>query len=299
MMFASSAWKTGVLAVLSGLVVSAARGQEPGAAKTSWESDFRFAYVGGSEFKDRADIGSVDAINWGTRDVLSVQARDGLLVRFGFELERATFGIPNATKLPKSLQAASLVIGADLQLGEAWIVRVEVQPGFYSNRTSLRTQDLNMPVTIGASYFVSADLQLVAGVSVDLNRKYPVLPGAGFRWKFAADWVLDAILPTPRLEYNFSKSLLLYGGGDLQGGTYRVDGNFGNSHGDVKLNDAVVDYTQIRVGGGASWKVNPDVTFELEAGAVPVHEFDFHRADERARSTGVPPYAGVALKASF
>ncbi len=298
-MSASSAWKLGVFLTLSGLVFSAAHGADAGSNRTSWESDFRFAFVGGSEFKDKSTIGSVDAINWGTRNVLSVQARDGFLIRFGFELERSTFGLPKAAKLPKSLQAASLVVGTDLQLGEAWIVRLEAQPGFYSNRTSIRARDFNVPVTIGASYFISADLQLVAGVSVDLNRKYPVLPGAGFRWKFAADWVLDAILPTPRLEYSFNKSLLLYAGGDLQGGTYRVDRNFGNSHGNTRLNDAVVEYTQIRVGGGASWKVCPDVTFELEAGAVPVHEFDFHRADERVRSTGIPPYAGIALKASF
>ena len=295
----SFAWKTGVIAMLAGCAVSTVRGEETGGSKTSWETDFRFSYVGDSEFKGRATKGSVDAINWGTRDVLSVQAREGFLVRFGFELQRSTFGLPKSAILPANLQAASLVIGTDLQLGEAWIVRFEIQPGFYTNRTTVRGRDFNLPVIIGASYFVSADLQLVAGVSVDLNRKYPMLPGAGFRWKFAGDWVLDAILPTPRLEYSFVKSLLLYAGGDFQGGTYRVDAHFGDSHGNARLNDAVLDYSQIRAGGGAAWKVSPGVTIELEAGVVPVHEFDFHRADVRAPSTGVPPYAGIVLKGSF
>ena len=70
-----------------------------------------------------------------------------------------------------------------------------------------------MPVVVGASYFVSSDLQLVAGLSIDPERKYPVLPGVGFRYKCATDWVLDFILPAPRVEYTFSKSILLYAGG--------------------------------------------------------------------------------------
>jgi len=41
------------------------------------------------------------------------------------------------------------------------------------------------------------------------------------------------------------------------------------------------------------------VTLEVEAGIVPVQEFDFHRADVRASSTEIPPYGGIVLKAAF
>jgi hypothetical protein len=41
------------------------------------------------------------------------------------------------------------------------------------------------------------------------------------------------------------------------------------------------------------------LTLELEAGFVPIQEFDFHRADVKARSTDVPPYGGVVLKFAF
>jgi hypothetical protein len=37
----------------------------------------------------------------------------------------------------------------------------------------------------------------------------------------------------------------------------------------------------------------------MEAGFVPIQEFDFHRADVKARSTDVPPYGGVVLKFAF
>jgi hypothetical protein len=167
------------------------------------------------------------------------------------------FDAPVAARVPAVLQMASLVVGADAQIGEAWIFRIEIQPGFYSGETSLRGDDFNAPITLGASYFVSADLQFVAGVSIDVNRKYPVLPRRGLRWKVAPDWVLNGILPNPRLEYTVNESVLLYAGADIQVGTYRVNSDFGSAHRDAKLNDAVVDFTQIRAGIGASWKVSP------------------------------------------
>jgi len=201
--------------------------------------------------------------------------------------------------LPSKLQSASIVIGADLQLGEAWIARVEVQPGYYGGGTDLRAGNFAAPIVLGASYFASADLQFVAGLSIDVNRKYPVLPGIGFRYKYNADWVFDMILPQPRIEYSLSKNTTLYAGGDLQGATYRVDPDFGTRQNNPKLNNAWVDYSQIRVGVGASIKIRPEVTLEMEAGIVPVQEFDFHRAEIRASSTEIPPYGGIVLKAAF
>lgn len=267
--------------------------------KTSVESDFRFSMVGSSQFKERSTEGKVDGYEIGTRDVVSMEMRQGFLIRFGLDIGRYNFGVPHGAALPDKLQSAALVIGADLQLGEAWIMRVEAEPGYYGGSTRLRGGNFDVPITVGASYFVSADLQLVAGISIDPERKYPVLPGAGFRWKFAGDWTLDAILPTPRIEYTLGKTILLYAGGDLQGGTYRVDPDFGDKHDNPKLNNAVVDYSQIRVGGGASWKIRPELTLEMEAGVVTVQDFDFHRADVKARSTDIPPYGGIVLKASF
>jgi hypothetical protein len=272
---------------------------ETAASKLSLESDFRFSMIGDSQFDERGKIGNVDGYELGTRDVLSLKVREGLLLRLGMEYDRRNFSLPSGATLPAKLQAASLVLGADLQLGDAWIVRLEIQPGYYGAGTELRGGNFDYPIILGASYFVSADLQFVAGLSVDVERKYPVLPGLGFRYKLSTDWVLDAILPTPRIEYSFNKSLVLYAGGDLQGTTYRTSADFGTTHGNTSLNNAVVDYSQVRIGAGASWKVRPEVTLEFEAGVVPVQEFDFHRADIKARSTETPPYGALVLKAAF
>lgn len=297
----SAACTTGAIALVAIFATMTAPAQEKDTtdSKTSVESEFRFSFVGDSEFKTRSNFETGNAYDFATRDVVSFKIREGVLFRFGLEWERFNFSLPDPVPLPSKLQSTTIVLGADVQLGEAWIARLEIQPGFYSGGTGLRGRNFSVPITIGASYFWSSDLQLVAGLSIDPERKYPVLPGVGFRYKCSADWVLDIILPTPRIEYSFSKSILFYAGGEFRGDTYRVDADFGDAHGDPKLNNAVVDYTQIRVGGGASWKIGSDWTMELEAGVVPVQELDFHRADFKARSTQIPPYGGIVLKADF
>jgi hypothetical protein len=115
----------------------------------------------------------------------------------------------------------------------------------------------------------------------------------------AREWVLNAILPTPRIEYLFNDDLTLYAGADFRGETYRVDSAFGRSHKLRKLDNAFVDYMQIRVGGGASWKVNSSFTVELEAGCVPVNDFDYHEADIAVRAQSVPFYGRAGVKIQF
>lgn len=291
------------LALALGLLVLAAtaplmRSEEVGVSKNSWESEWKFGAVARTKFRGASETSDAEAINVGTRDVLSHQVKEGFLIRFGFAAERYSFSRTNL--VPAKLQTTSLILGGDFQLGDAWIFRLELEPGLFSAGTArLNAHDFNCPVTIGGSYFVSTDLQLVAGVSIDANRRYPVLPAVGLRWKLSESWLLDAILPTPRLAYSYNKSTQFYVGADFADSSYRNDGQSGDARLDGRLDDAVLEFTEIRVGVGASWKLYPGVTLEVEAGAVPFQEFDYHRAGVRVRSTRVPPYAAFSLKADF
>ena len=89
---------------------------------------------------------------------------------------------------------------------------------------NLSWDNFNFPFLIGGTYIYSPNLQLVLGVSVDIERKYSVIPAAGLRWKIASQWLLDAVLPTPRLEYEMSKDVSLYVGANLKQTSYRVAG---------------------------------------------------------------------------
>ena len=233
------------------------------------------------------------------RDVVSARLGQGPILRLGFDWERFSFALPNRAPLPNTLQSLNAVVGLDLQLFDSWLVRLEAQPGFYSGSADFAARDFNVPFVIGGSYIASADLQWIVGVSVDVNRALPVLPAVGVRWKFADRWLLNAVLPRPRLEYEFSKDLTLFGGADLRGSTYRVSRDFGDSHGDPRLNRALVDLTEIRAGVGASWKVSSWFQADVETGVVAYRDFDFHRASTNYESKGAAAYGQLVIGAKF
>ena len=281
------------------LGIGVAHAEETRVSKASWETEFSSSVIAGSKFRGAANTGNISLWDIGGSAVVSLQAREGVLVRLGAGYHRFNFQGAGTFAVPRQLQSFNLILGADFQLGEAWLARLEIQPGFYAASASLRGRDLNVPLTLGVSYFVSADLQLVAGLSMDLERKYPVIPAIGLRWKMSEKWVLDAILPTPRIEYSLTKDLTLYAGAKFDGGSYRTDGRFGTDHGNARLNNAVVDYTQVRVGGGASWKIGSSFTLEVEGGVVPISQLDYHRAHADFRSSGTPGYGAISLKAAY
>ena len=269
-------------------------------AEVSNQFDAEFSLTSGS----RTDLGhdrhgSVSGQSGLIRDVVSTRLGDGLLLRLGFDWQRFSFALPDRAPLPNTLQSLSVVVGFDMQLFESWLVRIEAEPGFSSGSGDFSARDFNVPFVLGGSYIASADLQWIVGVSVDVNRAIPVFPAVGVRWKFADQWVLNAVLPRPRLEYAWSQELTLFGGADLRGSTFRVSRDFGDTHGDTRLNRAVVDLTEIRAGVGASWKVSSWLQADLETGVVAYRDFDFHRAGENYQSKGAAAYGQLVIGAKF
>jgi hypothetical protein len=230
--------------------------------------------------------------------VFTPRIKPGVL-RLGLEWERFSFGIPDGAPLPDKLQAVNLVIGLDTQLSDSILIRVEAQPGVYNTGFDDMSDDFNAPFVAGGSYIFSPNLQLVLGVSVDIERKYPVLPAAGIRWKMAPQWVLNAVLPTPRLEFEMNSSLTLYAGANLKQANYRVDDHFGDNTGNAGLNHAVITYTEVRTGAGIDWKISPVVTLTGEVGYQPYREFDFYRAHIRYHQDGGAPYGMISLHGAF
>jgi hypothetical protein len=231
------------------------------------------------------------------RFVLTPRIKLGVL-RLGAEWERFSFGFPDGAPLPDTLQAVSLVLGLDTQLSDSILLRFQAQPGFYGT-DHFESQDVNIPFVVGGTYIYSPNLQLVLGIGVDIERKYPVLPGGGVRWKIARQWVLDAVLPTPRLEFQLNKDLTLYAGGTIKETNFRVDDHFGSTRGIPRLNQAVLTYGEIRTGAGAAWRVSSVMTLSAEAGYQPYRDFDFYRADVRYHQDGGAPYGTISVHGEF
>ena len=319
----------------------------PSQVKTTYEFDADTAYVGNARsnfgFGNKGDISEEST---GGRLVVAPQVDDGPIYRFGLAFQRYSFGLSKAAPLPDILQSENLVVGMDFQLFNSWLVRAEADPGFYNDGRATGFRDFNVPFSIGGSYIAGDALQWVIGLEVDVNRQIPVIPAVGVRWSINDAWVLDLILPTPRLEYQWSKNLTLYIGAGVDDGTYRMDRGFAAGMGSTKpttvaeagplrervvgyreavpqppvpilqayrekvyttspgtsgpnLGGAVVEYDEVRIGAGLSWKASKVLTFEIEGGYLPYREFDFHRADFHLSNDGGAPYGRASLNAQF
>ncbi len=263
------------------------------------EINLEASYVGGSKTRlAGARWGDVSEQASSIQYVVSPQLNESTLLRVGGAWERFSFGLPDAVPLPNTIQSANLVTGADFELSDEWLLRVEAHPGVYSDFQDISLDDFNIPTIAGVSYLVNKDLQWFFGVSIDPRRDIPVLPGAGVRWKFADQWTLMFLLPKPRLNFELNEKVTLFAGADIKGGTYKVSKHFGDNHGRAVLNNASVDFTEFRIGPGIVWKALPGIEVNLEGGYMIYRSFDYSDADLNFRNDPAP-YGQVSVVAKF
>ena len=255
-------------------------------------------YIGGGDVKRGSDkINDIDEVNTLVRFLIMPRTAVGIL-RLGAEWDRYDFDVSNSVFLPDVVQAVALVIGLDTKFSDSLLFRIEATPGFYGT-DDLDGEGFNVPFIAGGTYLYSSTLQFVFGVGVNYESEFPVLPGGGVRWKFAPQWVLNAVLPTPRLEYEWTRNLVVYAGADLRSKTVRTDENFGSDRGNSRFNNAILTYTEVRAGVGLLWKIGESCRLSIEGGYLPYRNFDYHRVDIGYKSDGGAPYGSLSFRSSF
>ncbi|MHC1764086.1 MAG: DUF6268 family outer membrane beta-barrel protein [Verrucomicrobiia bacterium] len=266
---------------------------------TSWEVEAQSWYAGATRTQgDGSDAGSFDELSTDLKCVLSLQMSESLMLRFGAEWERFSFGVSDQVVVPPALHKVNAWLGLDYQLTDHWLLRADLHPGVYTDFQDVGWSDVDAPLLIGAGYLVNADLQWFFGVRLDLRSPYPALPAAGVRWRFADAWTLNLLLPDPRLEYDLNDRLKVYLGFGVATGTFRLGDHFGDGRGRTDLDHALLDYWEARVGPGFSWKSRPGITFEAEAGCLAYRAFDFVDEDLTVRSDPAP-YARLTCQIRF
>jgi hypothetical protein len=267
----------------------------------SYDLEAESSYIGtGSATHGAAHYGNFTEINSAASIVVSDQIQNAVILRLGVEWERFAFDTDHSvTPIPDEVEALNAVIGADIQLTSALLVRVEAHPGLYGSFRHISSRDFNVPVVIGGSYFQTSDLIFIAGLSIDPNSDLRVVPAVGVHWKVSDRWVIDGVAPRPQLQYSLSDKITLFAGADLRTDTFRVDNQFGSSVHLRKLNNAILDYWEIRGGAGLTWTIWQGVKLAVEGGCVPYRRFDFSRANFKVLSSDWAPYVRVGLSASF
>lgn len=259
------------------------------------------SYGGDSEVaRGLRQVDGLEELYTNLRFVYTPRVKYGI-IRLGAQFERYSFGFDGSgQQLPNTLQALNAVVGFDTKFGDSILVRLEAQPGLYGTSfDEISGDQFNVPFILGGTYIVNPELQFIFGVGVNFQQNYPVLPGGGVRWKFAPQWVLNAVLPTPRLEYAATHNVTLFAGGDIKANSFRVDDRFGIRNGDRSLNNAWLSYEELRAGAGVEWKLSSALTLKLEGGYVPYRNFDYFRTEVRYHNEHGGPYGAVVLQGNF
>jgi hypothetical protein len=274
----------------------------PSNSPLSYELEAESSFFGRSSAnKGSTDVGDTTEISTAAKFVLSLQVRDTALLRLGAGWLGYFFNPEHRAPIPESLQAEYLEVGADIQVSPAILARVAALPGLYSNGRDITGRNFNAPFEIAASYFVSTDLVILAGVYVDANADPAFFPVLGVHWKLSDKWLIEGMPPRPQLQYLLSDKVTLFAGADVREETFVVDNRFGTSRGVPQFNSAIVEYNEIRAGAGLTWKVFKNASLDIEGGCTPYRRFDYvHVADGiKVKDEHLTPYLHIGLSAAF
>jgi len=263
------------------------------------ETNVEYDYVGrASQNLGLGENRNIDENYFDVRHLFMRHTLLAFLVQGGFEYQHMGFGVPNTAFVPDRLDILTGIVAIDFRWSEKDLLHVEGRPGLYTDFRGSGSDAFNSPLDIGYTRVVSQNFQWVAGFSLNTWRASRFLGAAGFRWQINDRWKVKAYLPTPDIEYTARPDLTLTFGGDVRGDTYRVGPHFGDSRGAPALNNALVDYQEIRVGPGLSWNIKPTIELNVMAGYMVGRQYDFHNDGPKFNGSGAP-FINIGVHALF
>jgi hypothetical protein len=255
------------------------------------ESDFERGHdAKGDAFSTDFEVGYriPMSFGWPNRDDGAWYLRLGArYLRFDFDNEG---GLP----LPNTLQGVAGVVALEYLVKGRRVILFEALPGVYFEH-DIRSDAFDVPIKAALPLEINDSFAFIVGVSYVGMRSYPLLPIVGFNWRINDQWTVRAIPPDPRIIYTPRDDLNFWVGGELTGGAFRTDSRYEK---DAKLNNAVITYSDWRVGAGVTCRCD-SLTFELSGGYSFQRKFDYHRAEEGFETDEGAPYVAMEITAAF
>jgi hypothetical protein len=266
----------------------------------AYETNVQYDYVGGGS--QNLGNGQNEDIDESYVDIRHEVMRHTLLaflVQGGVEYQHMGFGAPHDSLVPNRLDSLVGDIAIDFRWSTKDLIHFEGDPGLYTDFEGADLRSFNTPFNIGYTRVVSNNFQWVAGFSLNTWRSSRFLGAGGFRWQINDRWKIKAYLPTPDIEYYARPDLTLTLGADVRGDSYRVGPHFGDAINHPSLDNALVDYQEVRVGPGFSWNVRPLIEINFMAGYMVGRQYNFHNNDGPTLNGSGAPFVSIAVHALF
>lgn len=271
----------------------------PGALRAPNTLDAELSHSFGSELRG---LGS------GFGDVAVSQAKLDYSHRFmlgpktGYSLglgsEAFAFDLPGGVALPNHVQSIYAKLGYSMRFENGWFLAAEINPGVYSDFQDVDGDDFTVPFGVFGGYRFSEQLDLIFGVRVDFWSDLPVMGGLGLRWKPDETWTVNLGLPRAYVDYALTGKAGIFAAGDWKSGSFRVADDLGDDLGLGQVNGEVLEYREIRAGGGFRYYLTDGIAALLEAGWTFDRKFEYEDVGVSYDSEGAP-YAGLGIYGRF
>ncbi|MFM8469660.1 MAG: DUF6268 family outer membrane beta-barrel protein [Limisphaerales bacterium] len=257
------------------------------------------AFLSGSRLSLGAvRLGSVESTHTHLVGGVAVRATDDFTFRVAAEYRRNDFDVGPGVPIPNVLGNAGLQLTGNWALRNNLSLWLNARPGIYSDFRDISWGDVNIPFNLVLAWQADDDLMWLLGMYVDLRSEFPVYGGPGVRWRFAEYWTLNLIMPRPRLEFQASDDLLLYSGAEWRQVAYRVAKDLGTKTGFPALNDAMLDYRELRVGGGLNYSFSRHLNLNLEGGYSVERRFHYYAQRTQLSDNGAG-YVAASINGKF
>ena len=218
------------------------------------------------------------------------------------DYDRYDFSTTNAP-IPTSLQDLGGVVALEyIEQGEVGAFLRFAPGAYYSNFNQINTGNFNVPISLGSIVPVGKKVYVLLGLDYNILIKYQARPILGVVWLITDHLRVMGVEPDPQLVYSVNEALDLFIGAEIEGESFKRDYNPNYTKGNERFSGAVLDYSETRLGGGATYtpikKLDLDIDF---AGGWDLGQnFDFYRGESSKEfKTRGAPYARLSVSAKF
>lgn len=234
-----------------------------------------------------------------------IPVTDSLSFSIGGSYEGLFFDVPKsiskrAMPLRSQLERVSVDLGVNYRLSEKLTLFGEVTPFIASDFVDISSDDLGIGGAVGFRYAPHGDDRLffIVGISASSNSYTPISPVGGVHWEPNDLFTVNLIFPKPEFDLHLTSQITLFANAELYGGSFRVGKNVGTNIGEPRYNNAMLDYQEVRVGGGLRFQLLKNLSLEAEGGSTVYRRFNYFRFGQHTNPKNAP-FIEASLKSWF
>lgn len=282
---------------VAGPIVETSPGPAPEERNSTELFEYETTYTFNSDFRDdHGKLGDGDSLY----DQFSYNHRflikGNWYFRAGVEYERFDFGGTD-NGLPDHLQTIHAQLAIEYVIHDHPGLSLEINPGPYF-QDNITGDSIDFPWKAFVTFPLKKDkIFAVIGVGGALYQDPPIAPGGGLIWLFTDQFRLEGVFPKPALVWNPNDNWEFRVFGDLYFESYRTD-DVVTTQRKIRLHNAVVQYGEERAGAQVTYSGLKPFDITAGAGYTFRRDFDFFRADVRAKLDPAP-FVRLAIEAKF